>query len=325
MAEDQSKKVRLVETYRRPLMRPFMNVGVYVRVSSSLRPQLDSMASQVSAFTQRINKNGFWRLVDIYIDVRSGSETESRSEFRRMLDDARDGKLDLILTKSVSRFGRNTEEAIQAIRELNECGVSVAFDEENISSGDVGSEFLISVLSAYAEGDNVSRRKNQLWSIQKRLEDGTSEYYTRECYGYRKNEVGQLEICEEEAAVVRKVFDLYLAGASVVMIRKYLAAEGIKTAKGKEIWSKLAIEKMLANEKYIGDVRVAKPQGQRKGRIEVSGGYLLTDNHPAIIPREIFSAVQKEKQRRSNIVIDENGKHRKETRYSAAKDITNKE
>ena len=142
-----------------------------------------------------------------------------------------DGKLDLILTKSVSRFGRNTEEAIQAIRELNECGVSVAFDEENISSGDVGSEFLISVLSAYAEGDNVSRRKNQLWSIQKRLEDGTSEYYTRECYGYRKNEVGQLEICEEEAAVVRKVFDLYLAGASVVMIRKYLAAEGIKTAK----------------------------------------------------------------------------------------------
>ena len=161
--------------------------------------------------------------------------------------------------------------------------------------------------------------------IQKRLEDGTSEYYTSECYGYRKNEVGQLEICEEEAAVVRKVFDLYLAGASVVMIRKYLAAEGIKTAKGKDIWSKLAIEKMLANEKYIGDVRVAKPQGQRKGRIEVSGGYLLTDNHPAIIPREIFSAVQKEKQRRSNIVIDENGKHRKETRYSAAKDITNKE
>ena len=233
--------------------------------------------------------------------------------------------MDLILTKSVSRFGRNIEETIQAIRELNECGVSVSFDEENISSGDVGSEFLISVLSAYAEGDNVSRRKNQLWSIQKRLEDGTSEYYTRECYGYRKNEVGQLEICEEEAAVVRKVFDLYLAGASVVMIRKYLAAEGIKTAKGKEIWSKLAIEKMLANEKYIGDVRVAKPQGQRKGRIEVSGGYLVTDNHPPIIPREIFTAVQKEKQRRSNIVIDENGKHRKETRYSAAKDITNKE
>ena len=306
MAEDQCKKVRLVETYRRPLMRPYKNVGVYVRVSSSLRPQLDSMASQVSAFTQRISNNGFWRLVDIYIDVRSGSETESRSE-------------------SVSRFGRNTEETIQAIRELNECGVSVSFDEENISSGDVGSEFLISVLSAYAEGDNVSRRKNQLWSIQKRLEDGTSEYYTRECYGYRKNEVGQLEICEEEAAVVRKVFDLYLAGASVVMIRKYLAAEGIKTAKGQDIWSKLAIEKMLANEKYIGDVRVAKPQGQRKGKIEVSGGYLLTDNHPAIIPRKIFSAVQKEKQRRSNIVIDENGKHRKETRYSAAKDITNKE
>ena len=137
-----------------------------------------------------------------------------------------------------------------------------------LSSGDVGSEFLISVLSAYAEGDNVSRRKNQLWSIQKRLEDGTSEYYTRECYGYRKNEVGQLEICEEEAAVVRKVFDLYLAGASVVMIRKYLAAEGIKTAKGKDIWSKLAIEKNARKRKIYRRCQSCKTAGtaQRKNR-----------------------------------------------------------
>lgn len=324
MAEENEKKVRLVEMSRRPPMRPYKNIGVYVRVSSSLRPQLDSMASQVSAFTQQVNKNGYWRLADIYIDVRSGAETESRSEFRRMLDDAKNGKLDQILTKSVSRFGRNTEAAIQALRELNKCGVSVTFDEEKISSGDVGSEFLISVLSAYAEGDNASQRKNQLWSIQKRLEDGSSEYYTRECYGYRKNEGGQLEICEEEAVVVRKIYDLYLAGASVVMIRKCLAAEGIKTAKGKDTWSKLAIEKMLSNEKYVGDVRVAKPQGQRKGKIEVSGGYLATDNHPAIIPREVFAAVQEEKQRRSNTIIDENGKHRKETRYSAPKEIANK-
>ena len=106
-----------------------------------------------------------------------------------------------------------------------------------------------------------------------------------------------MEICEEEAKVVRKVYDLYLAGASIVMIRRCLAAEGIKTAKRKDTWSKLAIEKMLSNEKYVGDVRVAKPQGQRKGKIEISGGYLATDNHPAIIPREIFTAVQEEKRR----------------------------
>jgi len=321
MAEENGTKVRLIKPNVRKIMRPYMNIGVYVRVSSSLRPQLDSMANQVSAFTQRVNQNNYWRLADIYIDVRSGSETGNRSEFRRMLDDARDGKLDQILTKSVSRFGRNTEETIRALRELNKYGVSVAFDEEKIDSGDVGSEFIISILSAFAESENVSRRENQIWSIQKKLGDGTSEYYNRVCYGYRKNKAGHLEICEEEAKVVRKVYDLYLAGASIVMIRRCLAAEGIKTAKRKDTWSKLAIEKMLSNEKYVGDVRVAKPQGQRKGKIEISGGYLATDNHPAIIPREIFTAVQEEKRRRSNIVVDETGRHRKKSRYSSSKEI----
>ena len=174
MAEEHGTNVRLVKPNVRKIMRPYMNIGVYVRVSSSLRLQLDSMANQVSAFTQRVNQNNYWRLADIYIDVRSGSETGNRSEFRRMLDDARDGKLDQILTKSVSRFGRNTEETIRALRELNKYGVSVAFDEEKIDSGDVGSEFIISILSAFAESENVSRRENQIWSIQKKLGDGTS-------------------------------------------------------------------------------------------------------------------------------------------------------
>ena len=314
------RQVREVYHAQTALPSLYKRVGVYVRVSAALRAQLDSMASQASGLVQKVSKTSNWRLVDIYIDVRSGEDTRQRSEFQRMLDDAENGALDLILTKSVSRFGRNTEEAIQALRTLNECHVPVQFDEEDINSGEVGSEFIISILSAYAEGDNLSRRRNQLWSIQKRLEDGSSELYTRECYGYRKTNEGNLEIFEPEAEVVRMVFDQYLAGASIRMIQKSLAAEGIKTAREKDTWSKLALEKMLTNEKYVGDVRVAKPQGQRKGKLETTGGYLVKDSHPAIISREIFSAVQAERKRRSNVVTDETGTHRKGTRYSAKRD-----
>lgn len=158
--------------------------------------------------------------------------------------------------------------------------------------------------------DNLSRRKN----------DGSSELYTRACYRYRKNENGNLEIYEPEAEIVGMVFDIYLSGTSVHMIRKQLVAEGVKTAKGKDTWSKLAIEKLLTNEKYIGDVRIAKPQGKRRGTIDVSGGYLHTDAHPAIIQRDVFAAVQAERKKRSNVVIDETGVHRKATRYSEMRD-----
>lgn len=317
------RKIREVEFSPAPLPRLCKNVGIYVRVSSVLRPQIESLAAQASGLVQKVSKDYRWRLVDTYIDVRSGEETPKRSEYNRMLDDARAGKLDLVITKSISRFGRNTEEAIKAIRELSKNDVSVLFDEENINSGEDGSEFIISILSAYFAGDNESRRRNQLWSIQKRLEDGTSEIYARECYGYRKSDNGTLIIYEPEAEVVREVFDLYLSGASVYMIQKHLAAENIKTAKGKDKWSKLAIEKMLSNEKYIGDIRVAKPQGRRKGSFERDGGYFISNAHPAIIPRDVFNAVQEEKKHRSNIVVDENGTHRKDTRYSYKRDSGN--
>lgn len=171
----EERQVREVHHYHTSLPALYKNVVVYVRVSSTLRTQLDSMASQVSGFVQMVAKNNGWKLVDIYIDVRSGEDRDRRSEFQRMLNEARTGKFDLVLTKSISRFGRNTEEAIQALRELNEAQVAVQFDEENVNTLEAGSEFIISILSAYAEGDNLSRRKNQLWGIQKRLEDGSSE------------------------------------------------------------------------------------------------------------------------------------------------------
>ena len=310
------RKVREILHFPSSLPALYKNVAIYVRVSSVIRPQIESLAAQASGLVQKVSKNYGWRLVDIYIDIRSGEDSKHRPEYTRMMEDAAAQKIDLIITKSISRFGRNTEEAIMAIRELSAHNVSVLFDEENINSGEVGSEFIISILSAYAEGENESRRRNQLWSIQKRLEDGTSEIYTRECYGYRKSDDGTLTIYEPEAEVVREVFDLYLSGASVYMIQKHLAAEGIKTAKGKDKWSKLAIEKMLSNEKYIGDIRVAKPQGRRKGDFERDGGYYISDAHPAIILRDVFEAVQEEKKRRSNIIVDETGTHRKTTRYS---------
>ena len=246
MAERQVQKVHHYPTSLPP---PYKNVVVYVRVSSTLRAQLDSLANQVSGFVQLISKHNEWKLVDIYIDIRSGENQNQRLEFQRMLNEARTGKFDLVLTKSISRFGRNTEEAILALRKLNEAHVAVQFDEENLNSCEAGAEFVISILSAYAEGDNLPRRKNQLWGIQKRLEDGSSELYSRACYGYRKNDNGNLEIYEPEAEIVRMVYELYLSGASVHMIRKQLAAKGIKTAKGKVTWSKLAIERKVCGQR----------------------------------------------------------------------------
>ena len=174
-------------------------------------------------------------------------------------------------------------------------------------------------------GDNLSRHKNQRWGIQKRLEGGRSELYSRACYGYRKNDNGNLEIYEPEAEIVRMVYDLYLSGASVHMLRKQLAAEGIKTTKGKVAWSKLAIERILTNEKYVGNVRIAKPQGNRKGNIAVTGRYLLTNAHTAMIQQDIFADAQAGRKRRSNVVSDELGTHRNAARYSAMRDNDAKE
>ena len=152
------------------------------------------MSTQASFFVQMIQKRVDWRLVDIYLDFKSSETACNRPEFQRMLKDAKNKKLDIILTKSISRFGRDTPDTIAALRELKDANVSVIFDQENIKTSTEDSELMITILSAFAQEENRSRRDDQNWSIEKRLKDGSSKIYTRACYGYTKDKNGELII-----------------------------------------------------------------------------------------------------------------------------------
>jgi len=233
------------------------------------------------------------------------------------------GKLKYVITKSISRFGRNTEETIIAVRKFQEFGAQLIFEQEHLDTYKDGAEFIISILSAFAQADNQSRRENQLWSINKSVREGTSELYYRRCYGYTKDDSGNLRINHTEACVVLMIYENYLNGMSIVGLQKLLHEKGIPTASGKEIWSKKAIEHILTNEKYTGSVIVMKTKHSDTDKhkvVENTGEkFMISDIHPAIINKEIFDAVQAERERRTNIAEDENGKHRKKEKYSSKK------
>ncbi len=282
---------------------------------------MSSLAQQASFFVQLVSKRNDWQLVDIYIDTKSGETAEHRSEFQRMMDDCQNGKLDVILTKSISRFGRNTEDAIKALRLLKATGVSVIFDAEKLDTASSDSELMVTILSAYAEAENDNRRRNQYWAIIKRLEDGTSSMYNRVCYGYKKGEDGELLIQQQEAAIVQEIFKMYLSGYSIVGIQKELERKGVASPSGKAKWCKRSLDTMLSNEKYIGDAVVFKTYTKKNVRIQNTDGshdrYVISGNHPAIISAEMFKAVQEEKKRRSNIEKDATGVRRKGRKYSS--------
>ena len=305
-------------------------VGVYCRVSSSLAPQLTSLANQVSYLTRMVAMRPLWRLCDTYIDIKSGETANARAEFMRLISDCRNGKLDIVITKNISRFSRDIVELLSAIRELRSLGVEVIFEQEMLSTADGSSELMISVLEAIAQADNDSRSQNIRWGILKRAKDGTSSIYKRRCYGYFTDKDGDLQINEEEAAVVRSIFDMYLAGQSLIGIIRMLEANNVKTPTGKDRWSKRALEHLLSNEKYCGDVVIFKTYTAKeytpfkvvktkKNKGEFAR-YVAIGNHPVIISKEDFEAVQAEKARRTNVESAEDGPKRKPTRYSVKRD-----
>ncbi len=321
------RKVRRVYNQIPALPALYKNVGIYCRVSSRSQEQLHSLSAQASGLVRMISAHANMRLVDIYIDI-AGGENFDRPEFSRMLDDAGCGKLDMILTKSISRFGRNTEDTLQALRFLKEKQVQVVFDQENLDTLSVDSELLFSILAGFSEADNKSRRENQRWAITKRLEDGTSEIYTRSCYGYRKDAAGIIDVVLSEAKAVQLIYSSYLNGASIVGIQKILKEEGILSSRGNETWSKRAIENILSNEKYTGSVIARKTivspgKGHKQIINETEPRYQVNDIFPAIISKEIFDLVQEERKRRSNVIVDEFGKHRKDSHYSSKKNRLN--
>ena len=299
-------------------------VGIYARVSSTKIEQLRSMSNQVNGLIQMINNNPKWVLTDVFMDYKSGMTTK-REEFNRMLDMCKAKQLDIIITKSVSRFGRNTIDVLTTLQTLVDLGIRIYFEAEQMWSDDPSTRVYITVATAVAEGQVKERHENITWAIREQIRNGTSPLYTKPCYGYKKDDTGELVINHQEANVVKMIFDKYLEGYSIIGIIDYLYNLKIPSPTGLPQWSKRTIEKMLKNEKYAGNVILLKTINEinNKGFIEnipnlYNPKYQVVNNHPAIISAEQFEQVIHEIKRRSNISYDEYGKaHRKESKYSS--------
>jgi len=287
-------------------------VGIYCRVSTNSVDQLKSLTAQVSALTRLTAVNPKWLLVDVYTDIASSKTGTSRKEFNRMLDDCKSHDLEIILTKSISRFGRDTVEILDALNQLKLLGVRVIFEQEQLDTADTDSDLMISIIESIAQAENESRSDNIKWGIKQRAAQGTSKLYNRKCYGYSNDAEGDLVIDDNEAKNVKLIFNMYLQGKSIIGIVSELERLGIKSPTGKEKWCKRTIDVMLSNEKYKGNVRLLD-DGKHESY------YLSENNNPAIISKETFQAVQIEKQHRSNVIKGEEGNQRKSRKYSSKK------
>lgn len=291
---------------------PMKYVVIYARVSSNSMEQLDSLKAQISGLTKFVSGQRNWKLVDIHIDIASSKKGSARPAFHKMIEECKAGLTDIVVVKNISRLGRDTVEVLDAINTLRESQVRIIFKQEELDTLTVGSSLLISTIEACTQAENETRSANIKWGIKQRASNGSLGFYRRKCYGYDKDENGDLVINEEQAVVVKLIFDLYLDGKSILGIVKKLKERGIKSPTGKDNWPKRSVEEILSNEKYIG-IAVVNVDGEN-GQI-----YKLNNSHPAIISNEIFDAVQEEKLKRSNLVVDENGIHRSDKKYSSVK------
>lgn len=276
-------------------------VAAYARVSIGKDAMLHSLAAQVSYYSELIQHNPEYEYVGVYADDGLSGTRESRPEFQRMLKDCRDGKIDRILCKSISRFARNTVVLLETVRELKGLGVSVYFEEQNIDTMSGDGEFMLSILASFAQEESRSVSENCKWRVRKKFEQGIPTGFGM--YGYEVRN-GSFTIVPEEAEVVRRIFRMYLDGMGSVRIMKALIADNIPAPEG-GLWNASVIMMILRNEKYAGDLllqkfftnnHVEKKQCFNRGELPQ---YFVAEDHEPIIDRETFDAVQAEITRRA--------------------------
>ncbi|MCD8354780.1 MAG: recombinase family protein, partial [Clostridiales bacterium] len=234
-------------------------VAAYARVSTDHEEQLTSYEAQVDYYTNYINGRDDWEFVSVYADEGiTGCNTKARDGFNTMVSDALAGKIDLIVTKSVSRFARNTVDSLSTIRKLKEKGVEVYFEKEQIWTFDGKGELLLTIMSSLAQEESRSISENTTWGQRKRFSDGKVSVPYGRFLGYEKGPDGKMVVNEEQAAVVRRIYGLFLQGHSPYSIAKQLTAEGVPTPGGKKVWGSAVINSILTNEKYKGDALLQK-------------------------------------------------------------------
>lgn len=280
-------------------------VAAYCRVSTDEEEQLSSYEAQKTYYTDKIMENPEWTMAGIFADEGiTGTSAKKRPEFLRMIRLCKQKKIDIILTKSISRFARNTVDCLNYIRVLRELGVAVMFEKENINTLKADSELLITMMGAFAQAESESISANVRWGIRQAMREGRVRVSCANLYAYEKGLDGQMQIIPEQAEVVRRIFRLYLSGASLRMIKNVLETEKIPNIYGDMEWCVTTIRYMLKNEKYCGDVLLQKTFRtdciSRKvihntGQLPM---YLIQDHHEAIIDRKTFQAVQAELARR---------------------------
>ena len=283
-------------------------VAAYARVSTSSEEQLTSYEAQVDYYTRFIQSKPEWEFVRVYTDEGiSAVNTKKREGFNQMVRDALDGKIDLIVTKSVSRFARNTVDSLVTVRKLKEKGVEVYFEKENIYTLDSKGELLITIMSSLAQEESRSISENVTWGQRKRFADGKVSLPYSHFLGYRKGDNGLPEIVPEEAETVRWIYSLFLSGKTTGSIAGLLTREGIPTPAGKKKWAASTVESILKNEKYKGDALLQKAftvdfltKKQKKNEGEVPQ-YYVENSHPAIIDPAEWKLVQRELERRKAI------------------------
>ncbi len=297
--------------------KPKLRVAAYCRVSTDSDEQASSYDTQIEHYTSFISGHPDWQLAGIFADDGiSGTNTKKREEFNRLIDECMAGNVDMVITKSISRFARNTLDCLKYIRQLKDKNIAVFFEKENINSMDSKGEVMLTIMASLAQQESQSLSQNVKLGLQYRYQQGEIQVNCKWFLGYTKDVNKKLVIVPEEAEIVKRIYREYLEGASMLKIARGLEADGIKNGAGRDKWHTSNINQILRNEKYIGDALLQKTYTTdflTKKRVKNHGivpQYYVENSHEAIIPREIFMQVQEELIRRRIVHTSPNGKNR---------------
>ena len=297
-----SRKVTEIPRTKRdvPVEVQRLRVAAYCRVSTSHEEQYHSLEAQMTYYTDFIKRNPNWEFVTVYSDIASGLHTTNRPGYQQLMRDCTKRKVDLILVKSLSRFGRDALETIRQVRKLKRMGIGIYIETGGVNTMNI-SNSMIDQLAALDQAESHFRSESIKFGIRHRMRSGKTVLNHTQFLGYTKGPDGVLRVVPEEAEIVRKIFELYIQGNGVRRIKRYLEECGIKTVTGKSEWSTSTIDRMLSNEKYIGEVRMQKTftsdflTGRREKNIGQLASYLVENAHEPIIERETFELVQRMK------------------------------
>ena len=306
-----------------------LRVAAYCRVSTDDEEQLTSYRNQIEHYTHKIKQNADWKLVGIFADEGiTGVMAKKRDEFLKLINLCRDGKVDVIITKSISRFSRNVADTIKYVRELKALNVAVIFEKENIDTSKMTSEMILDMYGVFAQAESESISDNVRMGKRFGYKSGKVPMQYGQILGYRRGENNEPEIVPEEAKIIELIYYRFLEGWSLPKLSKYLEENGYKTAKGSTAWSKATIRGILTNEKYKGDVLMqksyvvdlfSKKVAKNNGELPM---YLVKNHHKPIIPREVWDKVQVVIAKRNNIKSATDMNMMKKGRYSSKYALT---